>query len=134
MASIPFAAGILVYVGLLIGEGRRKHPLVPVRKLATSLAVVGTIATVVGSASFSALTQCFVLTLQRIDGLDPRATGLAFRPEFLTAIASGYVFGRAVTSKWVVVTGAVGLAFIALGPAWHAPGRLSTPRRSHGCA
>ncbi len=89
----------------------------PVRELATSLALVGTIATVIGSATFSALTQSFSLTLLRIDGLDPRGTGFAFWPEFLTAIASGYVFGRLVTTKWVVVTGAAGLACIALAAA-----------------
>ena len=48
-----------VYAALIVGEARKEHPLVPVRKLATSLAMVGTIATVVGSAAFSALTQCF---------------------------------------------------------------------------
>ena len=113
-ASVPFGAGIVIYVVLIVGEARKRHPLVPVRELGTSLALVGTIATVVGSAAFSALTQCFSLTLLRVDGLDPRGTGIAFWPEFLTAIASGYVFGRVVTTKWVVLTGAAGLACIAL--------------------
>jgi MFS family permease len=116
-ASGPLLAGILFYVALIVGEARKKHPLVPVRELATSLALVGTIATVVGSATFSALTQSFSLTLLRIDELDPRGTGFAFWPEFLTAIASGYVFGRLVTTKWVVLCGATGLAFIALAAA-----------------
>jgi MFS family permease len=114
LASGPVAAGVLVYAALLVVEARKKHPLVPVRKMATSLALVGTIATVLGSASFVALTQCFMLTLLRVDGLDARATGLAFWPEFLTAIASGVLFGRLVTTKWVVVCGAIGLACIAL--------------------
>ncbi|MDB5070441.1 MAG: hypothetical protein JWM87_1552, partial [Candidatus Eremiobacteraeota bacterium] len=109
-ASVPFAAGIAIYAVLIVGEARKRHPLVPVRELGTSLALVGTIATVVGSAAFSALTQCFSLTLLRVGDLDPRGTGFAFWPEFLTAIASGYVFGRAVTTKWVVLTGAAGLA------------------------
>lgn len=117
VASVPFGAGILIYVALLVGEARKKQPLVPVRKLGTSLAVVGTIATVIGSASFTALVQCFNLTLLRVDGLDPRGTGFAYWPEFVTAIVSGVVFGRTVTSKWVVVTGAVGLGFIAVAAA-----------------
>jgi MFS family permease len=116
-ASGPLAAGILVYVALIVGEARKAHPLVPVRELATSLALVGTIATVIGSATFSALTQSFSLTLLRVDGLDPHGTGLAFWPEFLTALASGYVFGRLVTTKWVILCGATGLAFIALAAA-----------------
>jgi hypothetical protein len=117
IGSVPFAAGLLVYGALIAGEAVKKRPLVPVRKLATSLALIGTIATVIGSAAFSALTQCFTLTLLRVDALDPRAAGFAFWPEFLTAIASGYVFGRAVTSKWVVLTGAIGLGCIGIAAA-----------------
>jgi len=117
LALGPTAAGILVYVALILGEARKRDPLIPVRELATSLALVGTIATVIGSATFSALTTSFSLTLLRIDGLDPRHTGLTFWPEFLTAVASGYVFGRLVTTKWVVVTGAAGLACIAFAAA-----------------
>lgn len=117
LGSVPFVAGLVIYGALLAAEATKKHPLVPVRKLATSLALIGTIATVLGSAAFSALTQCFSLTLLRVGDLDPHAAGLAFWPEFLTAIASGYVFGRVVTSKWVVLTGAAGLAFIAAAAA-----------------
>jgi MFS family permease len=113
-ASGPVAAGVLLYVALLIGEARERQPLVPVRKLATSLALIGTIATVIGSMTFSALTQCFSLTLLRVDGIDARATGLAFWPEFPSAVVSGVLFGRLVTGKWVVLTGAAGLCFIAL--------------------
>ena len=118
LALGPTAAGIVVYVGLIFGEARKREPLIPVRELATSLALIGAIATVIGSAAFSALTQSFSLTLLRIDGLDPRHTGFAFWPQFLTAVASGYVFGRLVTTKWVVVTGAAGLVCIAVAAAF----------------
>jgi MFS family permease len=114
LASGPVAAGVLMYAALIVGEAREREPLVPVRKLATSLALVGTIATVVGSVTFSALTQCFTLSLLRIDVLTPRETGLAFWPEFPSALASGILFGRLVTTKWVVLSGAGGLCLIAL--------------------
>lgn len=114
LVSIPLIAGLLIYAALIVGEARKEHPLVPVRKLATSLALVGTVATVIGSMTFNALSQSFQLSLLRIDGLDQRATGLAFWPEFLAAIAAGYLFGRIVTTKYVVLSGAAGLVFIAI--------------------
>jgi MFS family permease len=117
LASGPVVVGVLMYVALIVGEAREREPLVPVRKLATSLALVGTIATVVGSMTFSALTQCFTLSLLRVDGLTPRETGLEFWPEFPSALASGFLFGRLVTTKWVVLSGAGGLCLIALGAA-----------------
>ena len=114
LASVPVALGVALYGALIVGEARKAHPLVPVRKLATSLALVGTVATVLGSVTFSALTQCFVLTLLRVHDLAPRAVGFAFWPEFLTAVAGGYVFGRLVATKWVIVIGAAGLGCITL--------------------
>jgi MFS family permease len=117
LASGPVAIGIILYLALLVGEARKPRPLVPVRELATSVALVGAIATVVGSATFSALAQGFSLTLERVDGLTPRATGFAFWPEFLAAVASGLVFGRLVTTKWVVLCGAAGLSCIAVAAA-----------------
>jgi MFS family permease len=127
-ASIPLVGGLLAYAALIVGEARKEHPLVPVRRLATSLALIGTIATVIGSATFSALTQSFQLTLLRIDELDPRGTGFAFWPEFLTAIAAGYVFGRLVTTKFVALTGATGLVCIGIAAAL---ARANSPVDAH---
>ena len=39
LGSVPFVAGLLVYVALLAAEATKEHPLVPVRKLAPSLAL-----------------------------------------------------------------------------------------------
>ncbi|MDB5093072.1 MAG: hypothetical protein JWO85_1173 [Candidatus Eremiobacteraeota bacterium] len=117
LASGPVAVGIVLYVALLVGEARKPRPLVPVRQLTTSVALVGAIATVIGSATFAALAQGFSLTLLRVDELTPRATGFAFWPEFLAAVASGFVFGRLVTTKWVVLCGAAGLGCIGAAAA-----------------
>ncbi len=127
-AGIPVALGVALYAALVVAEARKAHPLVPVRKLFTSLALVGTLASVLGSVTFSALTQCFVLTLLRVHDLAPRAAGLAFWPEFLTAIAAGYAFGRLVATKWVIVLGAVGLGFITLAALARARGRAGRRR------
>ena len=135
LALGPTAAGILVYVALILGEARKREPLVPVRELATSLALVGTIATVIGSATFSALTQSFSLTLLRIDGLDPRGTGLRVlagvshrdrerlrvRPPRHDEVGRGHRRGRAWRSSRSPRRA-------------RAPSRRSTRPRSDGCA
>ncbi|HEY4439028.1 MAG TPA: MFS transporter, partial [Candidatus Elarobacter sp.] len=51
------AAGLACYAALIAGEAVKRKPLAPVRELAASVALVGAIATVVGSAAFSALVQ-----------------------------------------------------------------------------
>ncbi|HEY4440213.1 MAG TPA: MFS transporter, partial [Candidatus Elarobacter sp.] len=111
------AAGLACYAALIAGEAVKRKPLAPVRELAASVALVGAIATVVGSAAFSALVQGLQLTLLRVDGLSPREAGFAFWPEFLAAMASGLLFGRLVTTRWVVLCGSAGLVCLALAAA-----------------
>jgi MFS family permease len=116
-ATIPVAAGVVLFVVLIAGENFLPHPLVPVRGLSTSLALVGIIATMAGSACFAALAQSFTLILERIAGLGLRATGLATWPIFVAALIAGIIFGRLVTTKWIAVVGMSGLAIsaVALG-------------------
>ncbi len=113
-ASIPVALGVVLFVVLIAGENFLPHALVPVRGLSTSLALVGIIATMIGSACFAALTQAFTLILERLNELDVRATGLATWPEFIAALIAGIVFGRLVTTRWIAVVGISGLAVLAV--------------------
>ena len=113
-ATIPVAAGVALFIVLIAGENFLPHALVPVRGLSMSLALVGIVATMVGSACFAALTQAFILVLERLHGLDLRATGLAFWPEFFAALLAGAIFGRLVTTRWIAVVGMGGLGIIGL--------------------
>lgn len=113
LAFIPIAAGLAAYAAMIAIEARKERPLVPVHKLATSIAIVSTIATVMGSVSFAAFNQSIILTLLRVRSLTPHDTGLTLWPEFLSALVAGVLFGRLVTTKWVVLSGAAGLAWIA---------------------
>ncbi len=133
-ASVPFGAGILIYVALhrrrgaqeaSARAGARARHLARTRRHDRDRRRAAPRSARSRSASRS---RCCASTSS------PRAaTGFAFWPEFLTAVASGYVFGRAVTTKWVVLTGAARLACIALAAALRAPSRRSTPQRSAGC-
>lgn len=113
-ASLPVALGIVLFIVLIAGENFLPHALVPVKGLSTSLALVGIIATMIGSACFATLTQTFTLGLERLDDLDLRATGLATWPEFVAALVAGVVFGRFITTRWVAVVGISGLAVLAV--------------------
>lgn len=111
-AFVPVALGVAAFVALFAVEALRAHPLVPVRRLLTSVALVGAIATIVGSACFAAAQQSIIVGLERLDGLTPHQAGLALWPEFLAAMASGIVFGRLVPTRWLLGVGTVGLAIM----------------------
>jgi MFS family permease len=126
-ASIPVALGVVLFIVLIAGENFLPHPLVPVRGLSTSLALVGIIATMVGSGCYAALTQTFTLMLERLDDLDLRATGLATWPEFIAALIAGVIFGRLVTTKFVALVGIGGLAILAVAVALTMEQRAPAP-------
>ncbi len=116
-ALVPLVAGLLAFVGLFAFEAVAPHPLVPVRRLFTSIAIVGAVGSIIGSACFAATQECVALSLSRLAGLGIAATGFAFWPEFLAALVAGIVFGRLVGTRWVVIVGTAGLilsAFAAL--------------------
>jgi MFS family permease len=116
-AALPLVAGLLAFVALFAFEAVAPHPLVPVRRLFSSIANVGAVGSIIGSACFAATQECVALSLARLSGLGLAATGFAFWPEFLAALAAGIVFGRLVGSRWVVLIGTMGLilsAFAAL--------------------
>jgi MFS family permease len=116
-ALIPLAAGIAAFFALFVFEAITPRPLVPVRRLVTSIAVVGAIASIVGSACFAATQQCIIIGLERIVGLSPRATGFTLWPEFIVALVAGAVFGRLVATRWLVLTGTIGLVISAAAAA-----------------
>ncbi len=116
-ALVPLAGGILAFVAMFVFEALAPAPLIPVRRLITSIAIVGAIASVVGSVCFAATQECVILALVRVDGLGIAATGFAIWPEFIAALVAGIVFGRLVGTRWLVLIGTAGLfltAFSAL--------------------
>jgi len=110
-ATIPFALGVCGYVVLIVGEFLRRDGLVPVRALLGSLALAGACATVVGNACYAATADATIAVLTRVDGEPLRVAGLALWPGVLGAVAGAFVFARVMTTRWVVVLGAVGLVF-----------------------
>jgi MFS family permease len=113
-ATIPVTIGVVLFIVLIVGENFLPHALVPVRGLSTSLALVGIIATMVGSACFAVLQQSFTLLLERLYGLSLHATGLAIWPEFIAALFAGIIFSRLVTTKWIALVGISGLVILVV--------------------
>jgi DHA2 family multidrug resistance protein-like MFS transporter len=118
-AFIPAVIGIGSFVVMFGWEAIQKDPLVPVRHLLGSIAIVGTVSTVAGSAVYSATQTTMTLELERLWGFSLSATGLAFWPAAIGALFSGWLYAQLVTTRWVTIVGpagiAVSLAAVSLG-------------------
>ncbi len=113
----PIAAGLALLGWLLIGEYRKDESLVPIKPLLSSLAVIGAITTIAGSICYTGMQEAALVTLERADGLTASEAGRLVWPAVVAAFASGFIYGRIVTTKWVPVIGIAGLALFAAGAA-----------------
>jgi Major Facilitator Superfamily len=113
-AFIPVSVGVAAFVAMFVIEGIRANPLVPVRRLVTSLAFVGAIGSITASACFAATQTGLLLALQRLAGLTARETGLTLWPEFIAALIAGIIFGRLVTTRFIVMSSLCGLVVIVI--------------------
>jgi MFS family permease len=112
---LPLVAGTLMIVALVAYEYRIKHPLMPVRQIATTFPVAGiTIAMCAGAASIGLVTLVGT-ALQT--GSSPIHLAMLFWPEFGAAIASAILFGLLFRTRFVPLLALGGMVMLAGGAA-----------------
>lgn len=77
---IPISLGILMLASLVVLEGMRSEPLMPVRPLTTTFPLMGILAAIISGAAFTGLLELTLLFLERVRGLDAPAAGFLFWP------------------------------------------------------
>jgi MFS family permease len=110
---LPLLAGVAMIVGLLVFEYNIDNPLIPVRKLASTLPLGGIlIAMSAGAASVAIveLTQTALLTKTTATH-----AGMLFWPEFGAAVATAILFGAIVRTRWIPLLALGGLVMLAGG-------------------
>jgi MFS family permease len=109
-ALAPAILGVGAFVAMFVWEALQPRPLVPVRHLLGSIAIVGSLSTIAGSAVYSATQTTMTLELERLHGLSISQAGLSYAPAALAALLAGWLYSRFVTTRWVTLVGAAGLA------------------------
>lgn len=126
---LPFAAGLLSLVALVVTEYRVADPMVPVRALSTQLPVTGTIVAMLGGAVFVAVLSLAQLLLSDVAGLAPEPAATLFWPMPVGLLVAAVLFGVIFRTRWLPVLVNVGL--VSLGCAALA---LCFRRRAPGAA
>ncbi|RZS82899.1 MFS transporter [Motilibacter rhizosphaerae] len=115
LVLVPFAAGMLALVALVVVEARSDDPLMPVRALATQLPVTGTVVAMVGGAVFVTALQLVQLLLVQGQSRSPLATARLLLPLPLGAVAAAVLFALLFRTRWVPLVADLGLACLAAG-------------------
>ena len=114
---VPVSLGVLMLVALVVLEGVRSDPLMPVGPLTTTFPVMGILAAIVSGAAFTALVELTLLFLERVRGLDASSAGFFFWPEFVMGVVGAVIVGFVLTSRWVLTMPLFGMISLSLA-AW----------------
>lgn len=111
----PLLAGVAMIVALIVHQYRTRHPLMPVRQVATTFPVSGILAALCASAAAFALMELVLTALQHT--LSPVHLALLFLPEFGAAVVTAGLFGALFRTRLTPVLAITGLAVLAAAAA-----------------
>lgn len=103
-------AGAALLVALVVYEYRAKRPLMPIKKLATTVPATGIVIALTASAASFGLMELVLLGLKTSATLT--TTGLLFLPEFGAAVATAALFGMLFRTRYTPVLALSGLAVL----------------------
>jgi MFS family permease len=108
---LPFVAGLVMLITLVVYEYRIERPLMPIRKLATTFPVAGiAVAMCAGAASVGVVTLAQTALQTRFT---PMHTAMLFWPEFGAAVGTAVLFGFLFRTRFVPVLAVGGMAMLA---------------------
>jgi MFS family permease len=110
----PLLAGVVMIAALVVHQYRARHPLMPVRQLATTFPATGILIAMCASASAVALMD---LTLTALRNASPVHVALLFLPEFGAAVLTAALFGALFRTRFTPVLAMSGLGMLTAAAA-----------------
>lgn len=120
----PLLGGAAMVGALVTYEYRIPHPLMPVKKLATTFPVFGILVAACASAASFGLIELVLTALQKVT--TPTDTALLFLPLLAGAVATAGIFGALFRTRYTPVLAVSGLVVLVGAAA------LSVPAVQHG--
>ena len=111
----PLVAGIAMIVALVVHQYRARHPLMPVKQLATAFPLTGILIAMAASSAAFGLMELMQTAAQGKGS--PAHTALLFLPEFGAAVATAALFGLLFRSRFTPVLAISGLAVLTAAAA-----------------
>ena len=110
----PLLVGIAMICALVVHQYHSRHPLMPVRQIATTLPVVGLVIVMFASSAAFGLMELVLTSLQ---GGSPARIALEFLPEFGAAVVTAALFGALFRTRFTPVLAVCGLVVLTAAAA-----------------
>ncbi len=93
VVTAPLAVGVVAFLVMLLVEYHRREPLAPVKKMWSTIPVVGTLVAMIGGGAFVTFVILAVEYLLAVMQRGPLPTGLSFWPQLLGALITAGLLG-----------------------------------------
>ncbi len=110
----PLLGGVAMIVALVVHQYRARHPLMPVKQLATTFPVTGIVIAMSASAAAVGLMD---LVLTAVQKSNPVQVAVLFLPEFGAAVVTAALFGALFRTRFTPVLAMSGLAMLTAAAA-----------------
>jgi MFS family permease len=112
---VPLLVGIVMICALVVHQYRSRHPLMPVRQIATTLPVAGLVIVMFASSAAFGLMDLVLTALQGSGS--PAHLALEFLPEFGAAVVTAALFGALLRTRFTPVLALCGLVVLSVAAA-----------------
>lgn len=117
LVAAPLGVGLVCFVALMLVEYHQNEPLSPVKKMWTTIPIVGTLIAMVGGGVFVTYVELAGALLMRAAHQQPLAAGLAFWPQVLGALITAALLGVLFRTRFLPVLAFAGMAILIAGGA-----------------
>jgi MFS family permease len=112
---VPLLAGVAMICALVVHQYRTRHPLMPVRQIATTFPVAGLVIVMFASSAAFGLMDLVLTALH--NSATPAHVALEFLPEFGAAIVTAALFGVLFRTSFIPVLAVCGLVVLTAAAA-----------------
>lgn len=117
VVMLPLIAGLACFLALLLVEYHKQEPLAPVKKMWTTMPLIGVIVAMFGGGAFVTFMQITVQVLLHAAGRTPLSAGLAFWPQVVGVLVAATLLGLLFRTRFLPVLALAGMLLLIGGGA-----------------
>jgi len=115
IVAVPLGVGLIAFIALMLVEYHEEEPLAPVKKMWTTIPVVGTLIAMAGGGVFVTFVELLTEQLIRVEHREPLAAGFLFWPQVLGALITAALLGVLFRTRFLPVLIFAGMLLLIAG-------------------
>ncbi|HET7412706.1 MAG TPA: hypothetical protein VFJ18_08590, partial [Pararhizobium sp.] len=115
IVAVPLGIGLISFIALMLVEYHKQEALAPIKKMWTTLPVVGTIVAMVGGGAFVTFVLLTIQFLLEVEKVPPLWAGLSFWPQVVGVVITAAMLGILFRTRYLPVLAFAGMLVIIIG-------------------